>query len=82
MEDAAGYHKSMFTAMNSDAIANHFYEQGKADALKESMSKSKNIDMSPRESHGTSVNDSGIKMRVLGEDNSRSNSTFKIRKNK
>ena len=34
MSDAKGYHKSIFTAMNSDAIANHFYEQGKADALK------------------------------------------------
>jgi hypothetical protein len=79
MEDAAGYHKSMFTAMNSDAIANHFYEQGKADALKNSMANSKNIDMSPRESHGTPIDDSGIKVRVLGEE-SRSNSTFKIRK--
>ena len=34
MEDAAGYHKSLFTAMNPDAVAKHFYEQGKADALK------------------------------------------------
>jgi hypothetical protein len=81
IEDASGYHKSMFTAMNSDAIANHFYEQGKADALKASMAKSKNIDMSPRESHGTPIGNSGIKMRVLDE-NSRSNSTFKIRKRK
>jgi len=80
MEDATGYHKSMFTAMNSDAIANHFYEQGKADALKESMSRSKNIDMNPRESHGAPIDNSGVKVRVLGEDNSRSNSTFKIRK--
>ena len=32
IEDAAGYHKSLFTAMNADAIAKHFYEQGKADA--------------------------------------------------
>ena len=81
MEDATGYHKSMFTAMNSDAIANHFYEQGKADALKESMSKSKNIDMSPRESHGAPINNDGIKVRAIGDVN-RSNSTFKIRKKK
>jgi len=81
MEDAAGYHKSMFTAMNSDAIANHFYEQGRADALKNSIANSKNIDMSPRKSHGTPINDSGIKMRVLGEE-SRSNSTFKIKSKK
>ena len=79
MEDATGYHKSLFTAQNSDAIANHFYEQGKADALKDSMANSKNIDMSPRESHGTTISDSGTKFTVLGE-NSRSNSTFKFKK--
>ena len=37
MEDAKGYHKSMFTAMNADKIASHFYEQGRADALKQSI---------------------------------------------
>jgi hypothetical protein len=41
MSDAKGYHKSLFTAMNPDAIAQHFYEQGKADALKESIAKFK-----------------------------------------
>ena len=51
MSDAAGYHKSLFTAMNPDAIANHFYEQGKADAIKENMAKAKNIDMDPRGTH-------------------------------
>ena len=48
MNDATGYHKSLFTAMNADAVANHFYEQGKADGIKENISKSKNIDMNPR----------------------------------
>jgi len=81
MEDATGYHKSLFTAQNPDAIANHFYEQGKADALKDSMANSKNIDMSPRESHGTPIDNSGMKFKVLGED-SRSNSTFKIKSKK
>ena len=81
MEDATGYHKSLFTAQNPDAIANHFYEQGKADALKNSMANSKNIDMSPRESHGTPIDNSGMKFKVLGED-SRSNSTFKIKSKK
>lgn len=51
MSDAAGYHKSLFTAMNADAIANHFYEQGKTDAMKASIEKAKNIDMSPRGVH-------------------------------
>ena len=51
MSDAAGYHKSLFTAMNADAVAQHFYEQGKADAMRSSMEKSKNIDMEPRGTH-------------------------------
>ena len=33
--------------MNPDAIANHFYEQGKADAMKDSVAKAKNVNMSP-----------------------------------
>ena len=66
LKDAKGYHKSMFTAMNPDAVASHFYEQGKADALKDSIAKSKNIDMNPRQSHGT-VEAGGIKVRVLGD---------------
>ena len=48
MQDATGYHKSLFTAMNPDAIANHFYEQGKADAMKQSIAATKNISMDPR----------------------------------
>jgi hypothetical protein len=51
MSDAAGYHKGLFTAMNADAIAQHFYEQGKADAVKESTTKAKNIDMGTRGVH-------------------------------
>ena len=80
MKDAAGYHKSIFTAMNADAIANHFYEQGKADAIKQSVEVGKNIDMSPRQAHGE-VSAGGIKVRVLGDDSS--DFKFKIRnKNK
>ena len=75
MSDAEGYHKSLFTAMNADAIANHFYEQGKADALKNSVAKSKNIDMSPRQSHGE-IEVGGVKYRVLPGDSSRD---FKVR---
>ena len=67
MSDADGYHKSLFTAMNPDAVANHFYEQGKADALKDSMAKSKNISMDPRQQHSGVVEAGGIKVRVLGE---------------
>ena len=67
--DAKGYHKSLFTAMNADAIVKHFYEQGKTDALKESTSKSKNIDMDPRQSHGK-IEAGGMKFKALGDDSS------------
>ena len=77
--DAKGYHKSLFTAMNADAVAKHFYEQGKADALKESVAKSKNINMSPRQKHGV-VEAGGIKVKVLGDNSS--DFKFKIKNNK
>ena len=67
MGDAKGYHKSMFTAMNADAVANHFYEQGRADALKQSVAKSKNISMDPRQQHSGEINTGGMKFKVLGE---------------
>ena len=31
--------------MNADAVANHFYEQGRADAIKDSIAKAKNVNM-------------------------------------
>ena len=68
MNDAAGYHKSLFTAMNADAIANHFYEQGKADAIKESVKSAKNIKMDPRSSH-QEIEAGGIKAKVISGDN-------------
>jgi len=68
MSDAKGYHKSLYTAMNADSIANHFYEQGKADALKNSVAKSKNISMDPRQQHSGEISAGGIKVRVLGDD--------------
>jgi len=79
MVDAKGYHKSLFTAMNSDAIANHFYEQGKADAIKESVARAKNIDMNPRQGHEGFVNAGGIKVRALTGENS-TDFKFKIKK--
>jgi len=69
MSDAKGYHKSLFTAMNPDAVARHFYEQGKADALKQSVAKAKNVNMNPRQEHGV-VEAGGIKVKVLGDNSS------------
>ena len=80
IEDAKGYHKSLFTAMNADAIAKHFYEQGKADAVKDRVAKDKNINLEPRKTHGE-TNVGGFKYRVLGESSAdMKNRSFKIRK--
>ena len=71
MSDASGYHKSLFTAMNADAIAQHFYEQGKSDAIKESVKSAKNINMDPRSGH-QEVEIGGLKARVIsGDDTSK-----------
>jgi len=79
INDAAGYHKSLFTAMNADAVAKHFYEQGKADAMKDSIAKSKNVSMDPRQEFNNEINTGGIKVRVLGDNSN----DFKFRiKNK
>ena len=67
--DAKGYHKSLYTAMNADAVAKHFYEQGKADAMKDSVAKAKNVDMNPRQSHGE-IEAGGLKVKVLGDTSS------------
>ena len=80
IEDTAGYHKSLYTAMNADAVARHFYEQGKADAIKGQIAKDKNINLEPRKTHGE-TNVDGVKYRVLGQSSSDiKNRSFKIRK--
>ena len=79
MEDAAGYHKGLYTASNADAIARHFYEQGKADAIKDTMVNAKNINTNARGSHGE-VEAGGIKVRVLGDTSE--DFKFKIKRRK
>jgi hypothetical protein len=82
IEDTAGYHKSLYTAMNADAIARHFYEQGKADAIKDRVARDKNINLEPRKTHGE-TNVGGVKYRVLGQSSSDiKNRSFKIRSKK
>ena len=79
MSDAKGYHKSLFTAMNPDKIAQHFYEQGKADGVRDSIMKSKNIDMDPRGTHEKVSNEGGIKVRAVKDSKT---SKFGIRRKK
>lgn len=67
--DAKGYHKALFTAMNADAIAEHFYNQGAADAVKNSAATKKNINMTPRKDHGsTEAPQTGFRARVVQTD--------------
>ena len=77
LQDAKGYHKALFVADNADAVANHFYEQGKADAIKQLNADSKNINMDPRKA-GT-VEAEGIKIRAISGDDS-SKLKIKLRK--
>ena len=79
LKDPSGYHKALFTAGNPDAIAKHFYEQGKADAMKNSIAQAKNVDMNPRQSHGK-IEAGGMTFKVLGDNSS--DFKFKIKNNK
>ena len=68
LKDANGYHKALFAADNADTIANHFYEQGKTDAIKQLNAESKNINMDPRTT-GV-VESDGLKVRAISGDDS------------
>ena len=68
--DARGYHKALFAGANADKIANHFYEQGRADAIKDQAKAAKNIDMSPRSDNSNVMSSSGQKIRVVSGDDS------------
>jgi len=72
ISDTKGYHKALYAARNADTIAQHFYEQGKADAIKEVAAKSKNITTEPRQNASGNVFVNGIKVKaVSGVDSSR-----------
>ena len=62
------YHKSLFAAANPDAIANHFYEQGRADAIKGVTAEAKNINMDARKTANEYVDAAGVKVRVVSGD--------------
>ena len=77
VKDTQGYHKAIFAARNADTIAQHFYEQGKADAVKDVVNKSKNVSTEARTSPSNDVFVGGIKVRAIsGSDVSK----LKIRK--
>ena len=63
--DTKGYHKALYAARNADTIAQHFYEQGKADAVKDVMAKSKNISNEPRQTASGDVFVNGFKVKAI-----------------
>ena len=70
--DVQGYHKALYAARNADTIAQHFYEQGKADAVKDVMAKSKNISTEPRKTTSGDVFIGGLKVKsISGLDSSK-----------
>ena len=78
--DTSGYHKAMYAAENVDKIASHFYEQGKADAVKDVINKSKNlIDTKARTGSSGDITVGGFKVKAIsGFDSSK----LKIQKRK
>ena len=70
LKDGPGYHKALFAARNADTIANHFYEQGRADAIKQLNAESKNINMDPRKSSEGIIDTGGVKVRAISGENS------------
>jgi len=78
LTNASDYHKTLFAGKNADAIATHFYEQGKADAIKDMTSKAKNINMDARKTDSGVVDTGGIKVRAISGDDS-SKLKFKLK---
>tara|TARA_R100001530_G_scaffold127871_1_gene97290 strand:- start:818 stop:2011 length:1194 start_codon:yes stop_codon:yes gene_type:complete len=78
LQDAEGYHKSLFAARNPNAIANHFYQQGKTDAIKQLTSDAKNIDMKARKVDSGVIDTGQQQFKVVGGDDS-SKLKFKLK---
>ena len=72
VKNYADYHKALYAARNADTIAQHFYEQGKADAVKEITAKSNNIKDDVRQTTPGSVFVNGLKVRsISGSDSTK-----------
>jgi hypothetical protein len=67
LKDAKAYHTALSMAMNPEAYAKFFYEQGKASAVNDVVAQGKNIDMNVRKNVDTSK--PGPKFRVLDDGN-------------
>jgi hypothetical protein len=78
LQNASDYHKTLFAGKNADAIATHFYEQGKADAVKNMTTQAKNINMDGRKTDSGVVDTGGIKVKAISGDDS-SKLKFKLK---
>tara|TARA_R100000081_G_C4780491_1_gene151193 strand:- start:268 stop:1059 length:792 start_codon:yes stop_codon:yes gene_type:complete len=76
LKNSSDFHKALFAAKNPDAIANHFYQQGKSDAIKQLSKDAKNINMNPRKTADGYVESGGLKVRAITGD---SNSKLKLK---
>jgi len=63
--DTKGYHKALYAARNADTIAQHFYEQGKADAVKDLAAQSKNISTEARVTAPEDIFVKGLKVKAI-----------------
>ena len=72
IKDYRGYHKALYTANNAEKIAQHFYEQGKTDAIKDMNAKSKNITNEIRATSSGEMFINGLKIKAIsGVDSSK-----------
>jgi len=73
IKNVPNYHKALFTAQNADKIAGHFYEQGRADAIRESAKKAKNINMDPRKDNASMPKNNTSGIRAISNNNDNPN---------
>jgi len=79
VNDHKAYHKAMYAARNVDTIAEHFYEQGKADAIKDITAKSNNTSTDARKTPSGAISINGWTVKAIsGVDSSK----LKIKTNK
>lgn len=71
IKDAEGYHKALFVAENYNSIAEHFMNQGRAEAIKEMDAEAKNINVNGRKDHSSNIAVKGTTIKAVKGDDSR-----------
>ena len=82
ISNMSDYHKALYTASNADKVAKHFYEQGVADATKDIVAKSKNINTEPKSQDTGDIYINGLKVKAItGADSSKLKIQRKLKNN-